>query len=194
MMDFLENVYDWVNSTIISWGSYGVLFSCFLIVVESMVPILPLTVFIAINFILWKPFLGFIISWIFTVIGCSISYFLCQKFFQKFVNEKLRKNKLIEKLMTKVDKMSLPSLITLLAMPFTPAFAINIAAGVSKMSFKKFLIAILISKTFLVFFWGFIGVGLVESLKNSYYLAIIAIMLVLAYAIGTLVNKKLKIE
>lgn len=194
MMDFLENVYDWVNSTIISWGSYGVLFSCFLIVVESMVPILPLTVFIAINFILWKPFLGFIISWIFTVIGCSISYFLCQKFFQKFVNEKLRKNKLIEKLMTKVDKMSLPSLITLLAMPFTPAFAINIAAGVSKMSFKKFLIAILISKTFLVFFWGFIGVGLVESLKNPYYLAIIAIMLVLAYAIGTLVNKKLKIE
>ena len=194
MMDFLETIYDWVNTTIISWGSYGVLFSCLLIVVESMVPVLPLTVFIAINFILWKPFLGFVISWIFTIIGCSLSYFLCQKFFQKFVNEKLRKNGLIEKLMVKIDKISLASLITLLAMPFTPAFAINIAAGVSKMSFQKFLIAILISKIFLVFFWGFIGVGLVESLKNPYFLALIAIMLILAYAIGSLVNKKLKID
>lgn len=194
MMEFLGNVNEWVVNIVESMGPYGVLFSCFLIIVESMVPILPLTVFIAINFLYYGPVVGFIISWIFTIIGCSLSFFLCKKGLRGFVNRKIRKYPKIDKWLKKVDDFKLSSLVVLIAMPFTPAFMVNIAAGISKMSYKKFLTAIIIGKIFLVYFWGYVGVSLIESLKNPIVLVKVGIMLLIAYLISSIVNKKLKLE
>lgn len=193
-MQFLNNVNDLVVNMIQSMGPYGVLFSCLLIIVESILPILPLTVFIAINFLYYGPIIGFIISWIFTIIGCSLSFYLCQKGFKNFVDNKIRKYPKANKFLNRVDDLKLNHLILLIAMPFTPAFLVNIAAGISKVKYKKFLVAILIGKIFLVYFWGYVGVSLVQSLKNPFVIIKVIIMLLIAYLIGAIVNKKLKIE
>lgn len=193
-MQFLSNVNDLVVNMIQSMGPYGVLFSCLLIIVESILPILPLTVFIAINFLYYGPVIGFIISWVFTIIGCSLSFYLCQKGFKNFVDNKIRKYPKANKFLNRVDDLKLNHLILLIAMPFTPAFLVNIAAGISKVKYKKFLVAILIGKIFLVYFWGYVGVSLVQSLKNPFVIIKVIIMLLIAYLIGAIVNKKLKIE
>jgi len=193
-MQFLSNVNDLVVNMIQSMGPYGVLFSCLLIIVESILPILPLTVFIAINFLYYGPVIGFIISWVFTIIGCSLSFYLCQKGFKNFVDNKIRKYPKANKFLNRVDDLKLNHLILLIAMPFTPAFLVNIAAGISKVKYKKFLVAILIGKIFLVYFWGYVGVSLVESLKNPFVIIKVIIMLLTAYLIGAIVNKKLKME
>ncbi len=193
-MQFLNNVNDLVVNMIQSMGPYGVLFSCLLIIVESILPILPLTVFIAINFLYYGPIIGFIISWIFTIIGCSLSFYLCQKGFKNFVDNKIRKYPKANKFLNRVDDLKLNHLILLIAMPFTPAFLVNIAAGISKVKYKKFLVAILIGKIFLVYFWGYVGVSLVESLKNPFVIIKVIIMLLTAYLVGAIVNKKLKME
>ena len=96
--------------------------------------------------------------------------------------------------MTKIDKISLSNLSLIIAVPFTPAFAVNIASSLSEMQFKKFFFAILIGKIFLVFFWGFIGTSLIESLKNPKILIIIGIMLIIAYILSKYATKKLDIE
>ena len=62
------------------------------------------------------------------------------------------------------------------------------------MSYKKFLGALLIGKAFLVYFWGFIGVSLIESIKNPEYLIRVLILLAIAYIISKIVSKKFKIE
>lgn len=193
-MQFLSNVNDLVVNMIQSMGPYGVLFSCLLIIVESILPILPLTVFIAINFLYYGPVIGFIISWVFTIIGCSLSFYLCQKGFKNFVDNKIRKYPKANKFLNRVDDLKLNHLILLIAMPFTPAFLVNIAAGISKVKYKKFLVAILIGKIFLVYFWGYVGVSLVESLKNPFVIIKVIIMLLTAYLVGAIVNKKLKME
>ena len=48
--------------------------------------------------------------------------------------------------MNYVSNINITGLVLLVALPFSPAFAINIACGLSKMPFKNFLIAILIGK------------------------------------------------
>ncbi len=100
----------------------------------------------------------------------------------------------IDKLMKKIDKMKLSTLSLIIAIPFTPAFLINICAALSKMDFKKYFYSLLIGKVSLVFFWGFIGTSLVESLKNPKILIVIVIMLLGAYIASRLVTKKLDIE
>ena len=125
----------------------------FLIILESVLPILPLFVFITINFISFGTFLGFIISWLCTVLGCIISYYLVKKFLRNFVVKKIKNIDLLTRCMNYIENLSLTKITVILSIPFTPAFMMNIAAGLVNMNFKKFFIAILISKVFLVYFW-----------------------------------------
>ena len=184
-----------INTTLQGLGVWGPIVGCFFILIESMVPILPLFVFITLNFLAFGNILGFIISWIFTCIGCFISFLLFRCKVQTWLFKRIKKEGLIsEKTIDIITNLKFEQLTTIIAIPFTPAFLVNIAAGLSKMSYKKFLGALLIGKIFLVYFWGFVGVSLIESIKNPIYLVRVGILLAIAYVISKIVSKKFKIE
>ena len=175
-------------------GAFAPLLASFLIVLESVLPILPLFVFITINFISFGTFLGFIISWLCTVLGCIISYYLVKKFLRNFVVKKIKNIDLLTRCMNYIENLSLTKITVILSIPFTPAFMMNIAAGLVNMNFKKFFIAILISKVFLVYFWGFIGTSLVESFQHPESLITVVIMMLIAYGISLVIKKVFKIN
>ena len=184
-----------INTTLQGLGVWGPIVGCFFILIESMVPILPLFVFITLNFLAFGNILGFIISWIFTCIGCFISFLLFRCKVQTWLFKRIKKEGLIsEKTIDIITNLKFEQLTTIIAIPFTPAFLVNIAAALSKMSYKKFLGALLIGKIFLVYFWGFVGVSLIESIKNPIYLVRVGILLAIAYVISKIVSKKFKIE
>lgn len=191
---FLNEIYNGLIALVNSSTIYGPIFACLLIFLESILPILPLFVFITILFLAYGYFIGFLLSYFLTCLGCVFSFFLFRKCLKKFFDKKIRKNQKINKLMLIIDKLDFSSLVVLIAIPFTPAFLINITAGLSKMSFKKYLVALLIGKVSLVFFWGFIGTSLIESLKNPKIIIIVIIMLLISFLISKIVTKKLKFE
>lgn len=194
MMDFFNSLYNIIMDIVTNSDVWGPILACLLIFFESLIPILPLFVFITIIFIAYGYFWGFIISYILTCLGCFFMFYLCRSVLKNVFTKKLRRNKKFDKLMKKIDKISLPNLVLIITIPFTPAFLINIASSLSEIKFKKFAIAILIGKVSLVFFWGFIGTSLLESLKNPKILIIILIMLGIAYGLSKLAVKKLDIE
>ena len=176
-------------------GVWGPIVGCFFILIESMIPILPLFVFITLNFLAFGNILGFLISWIFTCIGCFISFLLFRCKVQTWLFKKIKKKGIIsEHTIEVITNLKFEQLTTIIAIPFTPAFLVNIAAGLSRMSYKKFLGALLIGKVFLVYFWGFVGVSLIKSIKNPIYLVRVGILLLIAYVISKIISKKFKIE
>ncbi len=184
-----------IDTTLQGLGIWGPIVGCFFILIESMVPILPLFVFITLNFLAFGNILGFIISWIFTCVGCFISFLLFRCKVQTWLYKRIKKEGLIsEHTINMITNLKFEQLTTIIAIPFTPAFLVNIAAGLSKMSYKKFIGALLIGKIFLVYFWGFVGVSLIESIKNPIYLVRVGILLLLAYVCSKIVSKKFKIE
>ena len=164
-----------------------------LIILESIIPMLPLAVFIAINMLVFGNFVGFFISWISTIIGCTLSFYIFRTLKSKAWKFISKKKKLV-KLMDKIDNISFSSLVIILAFPFTPAFSINIGAGLSNMSYRKFLFALLISKISIVYFWGFIGTTLVESLTDIDVLIKIAVIVLIAFILSKIVTKKFDIN
>lgn len=194
MGNFFNSIYNYIMEIINSSVYFGPLFACFLIFCESLLPILPLFVFITIVFLVYGYVIGFIISYLLTCSGCLFAFYICRKFLKNFFEKKLRKNVQFDKLMKKIDNISLSNLVLLIAIPFTPAFLINIAAALSKVDFKRFFISIVIGKISLIAFWGFIGTSLLESLKNPKIMVIVIIMLGLAYLASKIVAKKLKIQ
>lgn len=194
MLDIFKNIDILINNFLLNVGIYGPILGCFLILIESIVPILPLFVFITINFLTFGSIIGFCLSWVFTVLGCLFSFFLFRKFLKNKFDKYIKNKKKFTKIMKVVNKIKLEELTAIIAIPFTPAFLVNIAAGLSKMSLKKFLIALFIGKIFLVLFWGFVGTSLVESLTNPIAFLKVFILVLLAFLLSKIINKKYNLD
>lgn len=196
MIELLTNIDTILSSLLESLGLYGPIFGSILILVESMLPILPLSVFITINFYTFGNLFGFFISYILTVIGCNLAFYISRKVFKGRINyltKKYDKNTLLNLMKTFAD-IKFSHLALLMAFPFTPAFAINILSGTSNMNYNKFLIASILGKPFMVYFWGYVGVTLLESLTHPAYFIKIVLILLVAYALSSIVNKKFKLD
>lgn len=193
-MPFFDKMYELIMSLINYMGIYGPLLGCFLICIESIVPMLPLSVFITINFISFGNVFGFLISWFFTILGCSLSFFLFRHFIRDWFIKKTKNASKIRKLIRIIEKTKFQNIVLFLAIPFTPAFLVNIAAALSNISYKKFFYAILISKVFLVYFWGYVGTTLLESFTHPESLVKVILLSIAAYVLSLLVNKKLKLD
>lgn len=195
-MNILEIIDTIINNVLTSLGIFAPVLGCILILVESILPFLPLSVFITINAYYLGFIYGFIVSYIFTCLGCYFSYLLCKNklsnYYEDYLNKK--ENKRLKKFTSGMKKLSLEKLTLLIALPFTPAFLVNIAAGLFKIDNRKYILSILIGKIFLVLFWEFIGTSLIESLKNPIVILEIVVMLTLAFLISKIVNKKFRLE
>lgn len=162
------------------------IFGSLLIMLESIIPVLPLSLFIAMNIVVFGNIFGFFISWVSTIIGCSISFI----FVRKYIRNKILNKKKFKKLMDKISSFSFSTIVLILALPFTPAFAINIAAALSDISYKKYLFALIISKISIVYFWGYIGSTFVESLTDISVIVKIIVLLLITYILSHIVIKK----
>lgn len=193
-MYFLYELSENLNDILLQIGLWGPVIACLFIVVESIIPILPLSVFITVNFIVFGSFVGFIISWIFTIIGCIISFMIFKHRYKEKFEKKIRNKKYVEKLIIWLETAKFQHLVVLVAIPFTPAFLFNIAAGLSKMTFRKFFFVILIGKIFLIYFWGFVGTALLESLTNPVAMVRVIVLTLIAYLLSSFVNKKFGLD
>lgn len=194
MLDFLSNIFNDILSFIEYNGVIGAFIGCFLIVIESMLPVLPLVAFITINFLVFGNLLGFVLSWIFTIIGCLLSYFIFKKGFGNKFERLTNDKETLKKYKHLFKNITLGQLVLILALPFTPAFMVNIAAGLVKMDFKKYFVALLIGKISLIYFWGYVGTSFIESFKNPIILIKILLLLLISYIITVIINKVLKIK
>lgn len=191
MIDNIENIIRVATDII---RTCGPLAGILVIILESMMPILPLGAFIALNTIVFGSFWGFTMSWMATIVGCVLSFAAFRLGFSNLLYRNIKKEGTISKFMKYLDEISFSQLTVLIALPFTPAFVINIAAGLSKMSFKKFLVSMLIGKMSIVYFWGYIGTSFIESIKNPITVLEIAALMGIAYVISRLIQKYLNMN
>lgn len=184
-----------VQNSISTLSFLGPIAGIFLILVESMLPVLPLSVFITLNIITFGNTFGFLISWLATITGCTLSFFLFRYFrdkLYKYLGKKKQEN--IQSWLKNLSKIPFTSLTIIMAIPFTPAFFINIAAGLSKMKYKKFFASLLIGKMIMIYFWGYIGTSLLDSLTDVTVLVRIIVLLLITYGLSKIIEKKFKVK
>ncbi len=190
----MEMIDSFVQLMISYLQQFGVPFGIGLIILESIIPVLPLAVFIAFNMMAFGEVIGFIISWAATCAGCVLSYFFFSKLFSNYFLKKTSKREQLDKIMKQIKNIEFSKLVLIVALPFTPAFLVNIACGLVNVKFKKFIAAILIGKLSIVYFWGFVGKSLLESITDIKTVIIVVVLLLVSYLLSKIVNKKLNLE
>lgn len=190
VMGFLNNLINNLNDWLQTAGIWGGLVCCGLIIIEPLLPFLPMFVFVTINLLIFGYVLGFILSYICSVLGCLLFYVIVNKLFSRKAQSFYKKRKNINSLITKYKNIRFETLTTIISLPFTPGLMINLFAAISDMPLKKYMTAEAIAKIFITIFWGFMGVSLIKCFENPRYLIIIGLMLIGGYLISKIVNKK----
>ena len=191
MSDFLL---PFIDEIILFLQESGPIFGCLIVMLESVIPILPLGVFVAFNFSAYGILFGFLISYLSTCAGCVLAYFLSSIMLGIYIGKKEKENKKVAKFVKKFKNIKFSNLVLIIALPFSPAFLINIAAGITRMNLKRFIFALFIGKLSIIYFWGVVGKSFIESIGDIKSLIIIALSLGFSYVLSKLLSKHLNIE
>lgn len=193
-MSWLNDMNDVLSEFLNNVGIWAPFFSTILIVLEGILAFLPLFVFITINILTLGPILGGIVSWIFTILGSFLAFYLCRRGLSALFQKKIENRKKISRFMNIVNHLKFNQLVLIIAIPFAPSFFINLGAGLSKIAIKKYLYALMIGKSIVVIFWGFLGYNLVDCLTNPLALIRVGVLLVGAYVVAQFVNKRFDLD
>jgi len=192
----MESISIIIEQIVNYMGAFGFLAGFLLVLLESIFPPLPLGVIVGINMLSFGKVFGFILSYIATLTGCMASFFLFRHLFKdKFMHWFSKKNQTkIKKWMKKLTDIDFNTLVVVMALPVTPAFLVNIAAGLSDISYRKYLIAMIIGKPAMLLFYGYIAVSFVESLKDPINFIKIGALVLGAYLISKIIERVVKVE
>lgn len=193
-MEWLNEINNLINEFLNNAGVFAPIFASLLIVLEGVLAFLPLFAFVTVNMLTLGPILGGIISWICTVTGGFITFYLCRKGFHNLFQKKIKNHKQIMKFNKVIDNLKFVQMVLFVAVPFLPSFFINVGAGLSNISIKKYLYALMVGKVFIIIFWGYIGCNLIDCLTNPLELIKVVILMVLAYVLAKIVNKKFNLD
>lgn len=192
-MGNIEVFIDQVVNYMISFGPLG---GFVLVMIESFLPILPLGLIVGLNILSFGSVFGFLLSYVATTTACMlvfwfIRYYIKDKYINWFSEKKQIK---IKKWMKKISHMKLTTLAVVIALPITPSFFVNVAGGLSDISAKKYMTALLVGKPAMLLFYGYVAVSLVDSIKDPRNLIRVVILVTITYVISKIIEKVVKVE
>lgn len=181
----LENVQDYIDSL----GYLGPVFSIFLMTLHSIV-FIPSEVILFANVHIYGFGLGLLYTWIGSMLGAYLSFYLA-RFFGRPLIEKLISKEKLETFNHWFDKNGTFGLFMLRLVPLFSFNLLNYGAGVVSITFWQFSwsTAIGIIPPMVVMAWLFIN-----SFNNTWGLIVLSILAVIIFAFKMYQNKLLNKE
>ncbi|MEH7116404.1 TVP38/TMEM64 family protein [Neobacillus vireti] len=187
-----------IMSLIQEYRALGPIPGILLIIVEAFLPFLPLFVFVMANANAFGLWLGFLYSWMGACLGAFIVFFLIRRFGQKKLLSFLSNHPKVRKLMEWVERHGFGPLFLLICFPFTPSALVNIVAGLSRVSFAQYLLAVCIGKMVMIFTISFIGYDLHSLITQPFRTVIVLLVIFTLWLVGKRIevrmNKRLEID
>ncbi|WHY78927.1 TVP38/TMEM64 family protein [Neobacillus sp. WH10] len=187
-MDF-ESLKAWftlehIMSLIQEYRALGPIPGILLIVLEAFLPFLPLFVFVMANANAFGLWLGFLYSWLGACMGALLVFSLLRKYGQKRLLSFLPRHPKVRKLMDWVDRHGFGPLFLILCFPFTPSAIVNVVAGLSKIRFAQYMLAVCIGKMVMIFTISFIGYDLRSLITKPFRTVIVLLVIFILWYVG----------
>ncbi|MBN2981506.1 MULTISPECIES: TVP38/TMEM64 family protein [Cohnella] len=197
-MDIVDTLKNLTEEDLKSWleqfRALGPLPGILLTFAKSFVPPLPTLLIVGVNAAVYGLWLGFLYSWIGIVAGCLTTFWIVKKIAgHPFLDRWARKPK-VQKSMVWIRRNGFSYVFLLSLFPVGPFVVINIAAGLARMRFGSFLIAIAFGKAIMVMSVSIIGYDLSRFVEHPlqllYVVAFIAASLWISKKIEAMYTRK----
>lgn len=148
---------DNIRSLLENYRAFGPFLGILLPLLEAFIPILPLILFVGANAAAYGFFLGAFLSWIGTSLGAIMVFSIFRIWSKGRLKRWLVKSRKIDQTLHWVERHGFGPLFILFCIPFTPSSLVNVAAGLSGISFRSFLVAVMLGKMVMVFMISYVG-------------------------------------
>lgn len=182
---------DNIMNLIAQYRSFGPLPGILLPMVEAFLPFMPLVLLVMANANAFGLWLGFLYSWIGASVGAYLVFLLIRKFGQRRFLSFLKRQPKVQKLMNWVERHGFGPLFLLLCFPFTPSALVNIVAGLSKISYAQYMLAILAGKMVMIFTVSFVGHDIRSLITQPERTAIVAVIIFVLWLVGKRIENRI---
>jgi len=124
-----------------------------LMIIQNLFSVIPLLLLISINVSLFDFMYGYLWSWLTSVLGAVITFLIARSGFQRFF--RLRNQRVINR----IERNGFYFVLIGKLFPLIPSSVINIAAGLSTVSFKRFAYGTLIGNLIYLSVLSLIHIG-----------------------------------
>jgi uncharacterized membrane protein YdjX (TVP38/TMEM64 family) len=161
---------------------------------EAFLPFLPLVVFVVANATSHGILLGFLYSWVGTVLGSFGVFLVVRKFGRHRKLQRFIQNDKVQKLIRWVDMRGLGPLFVLLCFPFTPSVLVNVVAGLSNIKKKYYLFVLMAGKFVMILTITLLGYDVSALLQQPVKLIGVIAVIVVLWLVGKAVEKRLNMR
>ncbi|ADF37504.1 TVP38/TMEM64 family protein [Priestia megaterium] len=182
---------DGVLELLKQYQSFGIIPGLLLPILEAFIPILPLFAFVMANAAAFGLWLGFLISWVGSCVGSLLVFLIFRKYGQARFLHFISRHAQIRKIMIWVERHGFGPLFIMLCFPFTPSSAINVVAGLSRVSMAQFMLAVLAGKMVMIFMMSFIGADFVSFVKQPLKAVLVLVIIFVLWLVGKQIERRL---
>ncbi|MCC3374765.1 TVP38/TMEM64 family protein [Cohnella sp. REN36] len=151
---------------------------------ESLLPFLPLVVFVVANALSYGMWLGFLYSWIGVCIGSLFVFLLARGIGRRYSDRIRRRFPRMDTFFGWIETRGFTPIFVLACFPFSPSALVNIASGMSKIPLHTFMIAVVMGKAVMIFTLSFLGHDLYALVHQPWRLVVAGGILVLLWLLG----------
>ncbi|MGO4497812.1 TVP38/TMEM64 family protein [Paenibacillus sp. 2RAB27] len=172
------------------YRSFGPLPGLLLPFMKSFIPPLPTLVIISVNAAVYGLWLGFLYSWIGIVCGCLVTFAIVKKVAGHPYLVRWSQKPNVQKSLIWARRQAFNYVFILSLFPLGPFVVINMAAGLVRMRFRSFLVAVAAGKAVMVMSVSFIGYDLKRFMDHPYQLIYVALFIGISLVISKRVEKR----
>ncbi len=186
IIKFISNIQQ-SKEFILGFGVYAPLIFIGLQVFQILLAVIPASPTILIGGYIFGSYLGSIYSVIGITLGSLFAFYLAKKLGRPFVQKVVSKKHISKLEKIKEDNLAI-SLFVLFLLPMLPNDSFCYIAGLTKLSYKKYLLTVAFGRLPIVIILSFLGF---QISKLSSIMTIIAIVLLIFLSIILLVQKEI---
>ncbi|MGG3523769.1 TVP38/TMEM64 family protein [Bacillus pseudomycoides] len=183
-----------MDQLVASYRALGPLLGIGLPMVEALIPALPLILFVMANAVAFGFWLGFLYSWLGSILGALIVFSVIRRFgrsrFFSFVN----KHPKVRKAMGWIERKGFAPIFILFCFPFTPSALINVVAGLSRISRRQFVLALALGKLVMILILSYIGHDLTSFIHKPVKTIIVIGVIFILWYVGKKIEVKLELH
>ncbi|MCP8615536.1 TVP38/TMEM64 family protein [Salirhabdus salicampi] len=175
-----------------SYEKLGPLPGILLPLLEALLPFLPLIVFVLANSMAYGLFEGFLYSWLGSVLGAIIVFFIIRRLGETKFFRFIRNHKQVQKVTFWFEKHGFGPLFILLCFPFSPSAIINTVAALSRIKFQQFILAVVLGKAVMIFTIAYVGASIKSFATQPVKSIVVGICILLFWMVGKIIEKRLQ--
>ncbi|MBJ8031881.1 TVP38/TMEM64 family protein [Bacillus cereus group sp. N21] len=183
-----------MDQLVANYRALGPLLGISLPMIEALIPALPLILFVMANAVAFGFWLGFLYSWLGSVLGALIVFSVIRRFgrsrFFSFVN----KHPKVRKAMGWIERKGFAPIFILFCFPFTPSALINVVAGLSRISRRQFVLALALGKLVMILILSYIGHDLTSFIHKPVKTIIVIGVIFILWYVGKKIEVKLELH